>query len=118
MSIEVDHPAMPDSTRRKLFRKVTGASAALFTGLATLSADDAEAYPYRCCHLASNKKCNNCHGPGTNFHCPSGYHAVSWHCCGASNKIIGCGECVPNSSNTCYQGPFKCSCGWWFGTYC
>ena len=109
-----------DGTRRRFVRRLTGAGAALFTGLATLSADDAEAYPYRCCTLASDTHCSGCANaaPNGSYSCPSGYHKVQWTCCGDSGKINGCGECVPSANNSCYKGPFACSCGWWFGTYC
>lgn len=94
-------------TRRRFLRRLTGASAGLFAGIAAAGADDAAAYPYACCALASNTHCSGC-STGS-FSCPSGYNKKYWFCC-QSGQLYGCGECTHGSS--CYIGPWVCSCGY------
>jgi hypothetical protein len=95
-------------TRRSLFVRATGASAAVFAWMAARGAAEAGAYPYHCCGLATNTHCSGC--PSGSFSCPSGYHRKYWFCC-QNGGLYGCGECT-KSTTSCFSGPFKCSCGY------
>lgn len=108
--MNIDHTTKArTSSRRGFVWRVTGASAAVFGGFATLAAGPAEAIvTYRCCRLARSNRCSGCGSPSPNFSCPSGYRVRRWYCC-SSGDLVMCGECT--KSDSCYTGPFACSCG-------
>lgn len=96
-------------TRRRFIGKLTAAGAAVFAGIAAVDVENAAAYPYHCCALASNTHCSGCGSAIPNgFRCPSGYRPKFWFCC-ERGALHHCGECTKGPD--CYTGPWACSCG-------
>jgi len=94
------------------FRRVSLASAGLFSGVAALGAHSATAGNWHCCSLvypAGPWCCNNPGNPEPFWCCDGGFKRT-WYCCEAG-ALYMCGECQ-SGTGTCFNGPdWYCSYG-------
>lgn len=120
-TILTQEPGENADTGRRFTLRAFGIGAIAAVAELFMNASPASAgLPSPCCDLASNTQCGSSCSPGcsscSNYFCPGGYHQEIWYCT-AGSRPIGCGECAPYSSNSCFSGPWACSI-WWDDNTC